>query len=308
MFRKSNLFSKSSGRRLCSCFLDGLKASFGTSNIANENIVSVTDLYLGNAKSNSSRRVTYEGMKPSLYTRSVRDFQSNCFERHSIGNTSILNALDQDRDFEATISPRTEKIQNFVGIEFPLSLKEKIAIICGLSNFHLDIRQQQTAKTTPEENHLESKNATFPSQTVLIETERLRALGKIILRTHLDIETVFMNERYLSSPTNEIFDSLDFFDNEREIIPEFMKRNLLFTAILPYRGAMKWGAITEEHLLTETKNTILEQTCIGSLYTLIGLLTMKFNKNEVRDKVLLGKIINGRLGMINLTSETLTRS
>ncbi|KAG2734161.1 hypothetical protein G9P44_002167 [Scheffersomyces stipitis] len=261
-------------------------------------MISSEDLYLLNSKMNSAKRITYDGIKPSFYDRSAIDFESDFFHRCGLGNNTVLSHLHNEQDFEARISPRTDIIQRFVGTQFPLSLEEKIGILCGLSTFHLDIRLQA----------VDERRITFPTDRVLIETDRIRAIGKHALKMLLDVETVFMNERYLSSSTKDIFDSLDFFNNEQGVIPEFMKRNLLYNCILPYRGAMKFGRIADETTYAQVKAGILDRTSIGSLYTMIGLLTIKFDRQKVRESFLLKKVIHGGLGIINLTSEALTRS
>lgn len=40
---------------------------------------------------------------------------------------------------------------------------------------------------------------------------------------------------------------------------------------------------------------------------MIGLLSVKFNMEDMLDKVVYGKIINGQAGLVTLATETLTK-
>ncbi|CUM51507.1 uncharacterized protein AC631_01891 [Debaryomyces fabryi] len=287
-----------------------------TSNEAGRNFVDSAlilsrDLYKENTRINSYKKIPYEGLKPSFYRRAASEFESEYLDRKGLGNTRILEVLDVDKDFESRIAPRTEHIQQFVGDEFPLSLKEKLSILCGLSNFPLIFEQR--GKNNVSKTDKISNNSTgeqlFPN---LIEgeeytTEKLRNIGKAIFDLHLGLSTIFADEKYLSLPSDSLEQTMNLFNDDREIIPLFMKRNFIYDCILPYQGTMRCGMIHSSEMNKKRKVKIQDATSIGSFYTMIGLLSVKFNKEDVLKKVVYGKIINGRTGLVSLATETLTK-
>lgn len=287
-----------------------------TSNEAGRNFVDSAlilsrDLYKENTRINSYKKIPYEGLKPSFYRRAASEFESEYLDRKGLGNTRILEVLDVDKDFESRIAPRTEHIQQFVGDEFPLSLNEKLSILCGLSNFPLIFEQR--GKNNVSKTDKISNNSTgeqlFPN---LIEgeeytTEKLRNIGKTIFDLHLGLSTIFADEKYLSLPSDSLEQTMNLFNDDREIIPLFMKRNFIYDCILPYQGTMRCGMIHSSEMNKKRKVKIQDATSIGSFYTMIGLLSVKFNKEDVLKKVVYGKIINGRTGLVSLATETLTK-
>lgn len=86
-----------------------------------------------------------------------------------------------------------------------------------------------------------------------------------------------------------------------------MKRNYIYDCILPYQGTTRRGVIHSSEKYTEKKKKIQDVTSIGSFYTMIGLLSVKFNMEDMLDKVVYGKIINGQAGLVTLATETLTK-
>jgi len=250
-------------------------------------VVLTRDLFLSSGKLNSSNKVNYDGMKPGFYQRSATDFESQVVERRGIGNNRILERLQLDKHFPQTIASRLQPIERFVGEEYPLSTIEKISIICGLSNFSLEI-------PSPNNKH-----------KVYVETDKLRQYGKSTLDLHLNLETVFTNEKFLSSSIYELNHDIELFENSSMIL-RFMKNNLMYNATIPFKGSMKLGKITNQEVDKVTKEKILNATSIGSFYTLIGLLCTKFNKQEVIDNVVLGKILHGPNGLINIATSEFT--
>lgn len=287
-----------------------------TSNEAGRNFVDSAlilsrDLYKENTRINSYKKIPYEGLKPSFYRRAASEFESEYLDRKGLGNTRILEVLDVDKDFESRIAPRTEHIQQFVGDEFPLSLNEKLSILCGLSNFPLIFEQRgkNNVSMTDKISNNSTGEQLFPN---LIEgeeytTEKLRNIGKAIFDLHLGLSTIFADEKYLSLPSDSLEQTMNLFSDDREIIPLFMKRNFIYDCILPYQGTMRCGMIHSSEMNKKRKVKIQDATSIGSFYTMIGLLSVKFNKEDVLKKVVYGKIINGRTGLVSLATETLTK-
>lgn len=280
-------------------------------NVVDSGLILSRDLYKENPRINSHKKIPYQGVKPSFYRRAATDFDSEYLDRKGLGNNRILEVLDLDKDFESKITPRTEHIQQFVGEEFPFSLNEKLSILCGLSNFTLVVEQK-----AEDGAYLSDKtSSSFPSQGLFPEvrtgeqytTEKLRSIGKTIFDLHLGLSTVFTDEKYLSLPSESLEQTMNLFNDERKIIPLFMKRNYIYDCILPYQGTTREGLIHSTEKYTEKKRKIQDVTSIGSFYTMIGLLSVKFNMEDVLNKVVYGKIINGQSGLVTLVTETLTK-
>lgn len=269
------------------------------------------DLYKENPQINSHQKIPYQGGRPSFYRRAATDFDSEYLDRKGLGNNRILEVLDLDKDFEFKISSRTEHIQQFVGQEFPLSLNEKLSILCGLSNFSLVLEQRgkDDASLSDKISSNFSNQGLFPEVRAGEEytTEKLRSIGKSIFDLHLGLSTLFTDEKYLSLPSESLEQTMDLFNDERKVIPLFMKRNYIYDCILPYQGTTRRGVIHSTEKYVEKKKKIQDVTSIGSFYTMIGLLSVKFNMEDVLDNVVYGKIINGQGGLVTLATETLTK-
>lgn len=288
--------------------------SYKSDGVENNTIDSVLilsrDLYKANPQINSYKKIPYQGPKPSFYRRATTDFDSEYLDPKGLGDNRILEIFDLDRDFGSKILPRTEHIQQFVGDEFPLLLNERLGILCGLSNFPLMFENGTAHDSTSNDvNGTDSPQNLFPGLGHQNEytTEKLRSIGRAIFDLHLGLSTVFTNEKYLSLPSESLEQTICLFNNEREMIPLFMKRNFIYDCVLRYRGTMRGGVIHSTEEYDDTKMKIKEVTSIGSFYTMIGLLSVKFNRDEVLTKVVYGKIINGQTGLINLATESLTK-
>ncbi|KAK6463438.1 hypothetical protein DFJ63DRAFT_334973 [Scheffersomyces coipomensis] len=256
--------------------------------------VSSADLYLCNTKANSKARVTYDGMKPSFYSHSSIDFNSQFIDRKGLGNSKhILQVLEEDPDFEEFLNKRTDPIQSFLGDKFPLSLNEKLSIMCGLTNLELDFDNGD--ETSSRQNN-------FSTSKVSYETDTLRVLGRSFISLNVKLQTVYMDERYLSSPSGDLAEELDLFHNSDIVVTEFMKRNLLYKAVLPFKGVSRLGPRYRMQF-GDMREKILDATSVGSFYTMVGLLCKKFKKEDIQEEILMGKIINGNLGLIQLAVE-----
>lgn len=280
-------------------------------NLVDSALILSRDLYKENTRIISYKKIPYEGVKPSFYGRAATEFESEYLDRKGLGNTRILEILEVDKDFESRIASRTEHIQKFVGDEFPLSLKEKLSILCGLSNFPLILEQRDQTnryKSDKVPNNSCSEKL-FPNLAESEEytTEKLRCIGKSIYDLHIGLSTIFADEKYLSLPSDSLEQTMNLFNDDRRILPLFMKRNFIYDCILPYQGTMRCGMIHSSEKHTKRKMKIQDATSIGSFYTMIGLLSVKFNKENVLNKVVYGKIINGRAGLVTLATETLTK-
>lgn len=268
------------------------------------------DLYEENQKLNSSYKIPYEGRKPSFYERNQTDFIPQYFEK-GVGNRRMLNLMDHDQDFANLIESRTEPIQKFLGHNFSLLPREKLSIICGLTNIELEFLQILKDRDSSEStnsiinlNH--SPSLLNHSSSLLIETDKLRKIGKSKVDLDLSINTVFISQKYLSTSTAEIDHNLKLFGDYDVIIPEFMRKNLMYSCILPFRGAMRDGPVHSLEEYEATKEAILNRTCMGSFYTMLGILYVKFDR-EMVGKLVTEKFVNGNLGLVNIAMDMMTK-
>ncbi|KAK6203043.1 uncharacterized protein RJT21DRAFT_119171 [Scheffersomyces amazonensis] len=259
--------------------------------------ISSADLYASNTKVNSHKRVSHDGFEPSFYSRSTVSFDSQFTDRQGLGNSKhILQLLKEDSQFEKVILERSQPIQTFIGNQFPLSFMERLSIMCGLSNFNIELVDNPTSTS--------KSNEVPPNLKILYETDKLRVYGKSLISLTMRLETVFVNELYLSSSLPDLSQDLALFSNTDKIIIEFMKRNQLYSPIIPFKGATTlFDGRVEPEVIEEYRNKFIDATSIGSFYTMVGILVQKFGKEIIMNRLISSKIINGRLGLIQLAVE-----
>lgn len=258
-------------------------------------LISTRDLYIFNELLNSSNRITHTGTKPDFYSRSITDFDSNWISRQGLSSNRILHDSKRDQNFESEISSRLKPIQDFIGPSHPLTTMEKLSIVSGLSNFELETKKYNT------------------KHRIFIESDKLRLFGKMILQKNLLTETVFADERYLSNSIPELESDLSIFENS-DIIPEFMRKNMMLNSVIPFKSASRLAKLSPETKdlsydeIGEIGHKISNRTCVGSLHTMIGILFTKFDSTDVLEKVILPKIIHGSRGLINIATAHMKRT
>lgn len=239
-----------------------------------------------------------EGVIPSIISQKTDSPNSkNAFilqseaDTHRKATTSLLIAkLESDSRYAQFLKPRIQKIRRFVSPEFPLLDKECLAVICGRSVIDLK---------------LQDKNST--SEGIVYSSDKLLALGSTTLEAYMALATLFTDEGYLSLPSDELQPLHEIFC-DKQLIPEFMIKNLLYECLIPYRGAMRQGRIYIPEELTVAKKQIMNETAIASFYTLIGILCVKFDQRIVARSLIIPTILHGQRGLIQLATERLTRS
>lgn len=235
-----------------------------------------SDLYLTDKLQISTKKQANHGSTPSLYTRSAIQFDQSLIDRKSFASGSLHSIEEQT------------SIKSFLGEKFPLLAEETHSIRCGLSNFQLDLGQDMPRNS-------------FNGGS-LYESDKLRQIGKLVVKFHLDNNTVFAGRRHLSLPSTDIESDLKIFAGNPKLVPMFMKQNLLYASVIPYRGAMKWGPYSTKEEYDDMKLQIYDKTSIGSFYTLIGLLYSKFNKVDVIEFID-SKVLEGPNGLIYIASQ-----
>lgn len=239
--------------------------------------------------------------KPAFYKRSSIEFSGDRYEK----NMYLFSIIDQlkIKEFESDIVARSEPILKFLLPEFTLLIEETTCILFGLNNLRfpknkLSLGPQlgdQPQKMYPEMN-MESD----------ITTDKLRVAGKTFFDFHTKIGTVFMNEKHLALSSLDLEKTIDAFTNAERVIPLFMKHNNMYNILSTPSSAKVSSALQSDQTFSQKK--LLDATSIGSLFTLIGILLLKYKKYEVSDHLINSKLINGPRGLLSIATDDLIQS
>lgn len=201
-------------------------------------------------------------------------------------NERLKKVLEKkDKLLEERIRPRVAKLQQFIGDRMLLLTTELVSILCGSSDFSVIIDGND-------------------SKTSVFESQKLRLLGKLTYNMARD-QLVFGDEQYLSSTLTEVQTSLTALNEDDKIIPLFMRKNLIYNSVIPFMGVMKYGLIKDTNVITEAKTRISDLSAIGTFYTMIGVLVVKYGTKHVEELLLGPKVINGNSGVLSIVTEML---
>ncbi|QFZ27465.1 hypothetical protein EJF18_30436 [Clavispora lusitaniae] len=246
--------------------------------------VSTRDLFLESAHVFAGRPQT-----PSLFARSATDFTSLYLDGEP-HNENISESLRLDPAFQNLLEARTSHIQNFVGPRFPLSFADLLCVACGLANMSVSCSSSASAL-----------------ENVSIQQSTLRAVGKRYFLFQAQTCTTFADMGHLSAHHKELEHALSLLDDSPRLICDFMKQNSLYDAVIPYRGAHAAGPVSAEEA-KRLRSLIRNQTCVGSFYTLLGLLTTKFDKDAVREHFWNSRVLDPNTGIIRIATDNYNRS
>lgn len=239
----------------------------------------------------------------SYYSRSTTDFESDLDGIQY--NQNIIENL-HDPEFQDLLRARTSHLQSFLGEEFSLLFEELACTVCGLANMSIlparneildDSLAQDSLKTLIPPLTLGS-----PFSRVLMQQDTLREVGKRFFVMQAQASTTFADVGHLTTHHRELELSLMVLDNTDGLVCDFMKRNSLYDVVIPYRGAQSAGSVPAEQA-KEFRTIIRDQTCVGSFYTLLGLLVSKFGSAVVRDGFWNSRVLDPNLGIIKIATD-----
>lgn len=239
------------------------------------------DLFLENSRLHSLRKVSYEGPKPSLYLRSATDFASAINPRTHYD--SLLEEISLDPQVRSFLDQPTKKFQDFLGPQLPLAFPDLLCIVCGLGDMPVETAAGQ------------------PLQKVQAHQEVLRGLGKRFYQLQANLATVFAGPRHLSTLHVELEHNISIFAAHDSLVLEFMKLNLLYRYVLPYRGVHSAGQVPLKDI-TKLRRKLRGETAVGSFYTMIGLLLTRFDRSHVQNLVQ-EKVLEGNFGIIKIATD-----
>ncbi|EGW33916.1 uncharacterized protein SPAPADRAFT_65120 [Spathaspora passalidarum NRRL Y-27907] len=142
-------------------------------------------------------------------------------------------------------------------------------------------------------------NNTLTINTQPYQTALLRQLGKQTLLFRLYTSTIFSGQRYLASSPYEIKNDLGYFTNDW-VIPQVMRRNGIYDCCVVDDRLVTTERIEYERYLNKVKE-VKDKTAIGSLFTLIGLVKVKYGDKEA--KQVCDKLVEGKRGIIEIVQE-----
>ncbi|RLV92390.1 hypothetical protein JA1_003236 [Spathaspora sp. JA1] len=161
---------------------------------------------------------------------------------------------------------------------------------------HLELTPQDiTAITQGLTNRTLTLN-TYPYQTAL-----LRQLGKQTLLFKVYTSTIFSGQRYLTSSPYEISHDLSYFTND-SVLPQVMRRNGIYDCCVVDERLVSSERIEYERYLEKIEK-VKDKTAIGSLFTLIGVIKVKYGDKEA--KSVCEKLVEGKRGIIEIAQERL---
>ncbi|MCP8720164.1 MAG: hypothetical protein M5F18_12855 [Asgard group archaeon] len=129
------------------------------------------------------------------------------------------------------------------------------------------------------------------------QTRILRKLGYGKFKVCLLRNTIFLNDRYLTASQVEIEEDLSTFENT-EIVYEFLKWNQLHQFSLINRELLINEKLSSEEFKLK-RIDLWKKTSLGSFYTMLGILLIKYNEKSVNEFIT-NKVITGKRGIIDI--------
>lgn len=194
---------------------------------------------------------------------------------------------------ELCLSERSLIIQQFVGDKFPLLLPESMAILCGSSDFDVWVTSVGNSNNTEK-----FKNPT--QEIVLVSQWRLRQLGREFFSFNCSVCTIFNDDYYLALSIQELHQALLTVEKSDLLVREFMKRHALTKALVPFRLSPK---SKNKGRCEAVRNIDDDATIVGSFYTMLGLLVIKFGAARVRDELWLDRIYDSPSGILKIVMD-----
>ncbi|RCK63480.1 hypothetical protein Cantr_10201 [Candida viswanathii] len=238
------------------------------------------DLYIERleiaAKRTPNHRLRQDTTTSSSSSSSNSPFPGSRVRRDAIDGLDPWLRLDSTSTF--FFETKSATIQSYIAaFGLALSPSELLCVAYGLTEMLVTIG-----------NH--RKNSVYCTST-------LRALGRLRFRFCLLRSTIFVNERYLTASEVEVREDIAAFVNN-EVVYEFLKWNGLHLFSLLNRELLILKDLPNEEF-KEKKAMLWEKTAIGSFYTMLGILLVKYDEARVND-LITNKIITGKRGIIDI--------
>lgn len=226
----------------------------------------------------------------SLYSRSVTDYKSRYLDGAApTRNIAVTEMLKSDPEAKKLLIPRTDRVQLFLGPQLRLLFEDLLCIICGGANMKIKLPSSPTGSVFDK---------------VFIQQEALRTNGSKFFELHCILSTVFSDIQHLSASSRELDESLALFDSKHALIVEFMKLNSLYDCVIPFRGVHNAGYVPPA-ASSPIKKRLRENTCVGSFYTMFGILKTRYDTETILRELWQPKILHSNSGILKIATESL---
>lgn len=240
-----------------------------------------------------SSRIAQSLTTPSQYQNIEKWVQpaNGDFEwAHNKKYVQLWERLLSDPNFELRLQERVSIVRRFLGDEFPLLLPELIAILCG--NSHLEVWVSTLTTDTPKDK---------TCNNMFIPQERLRQLGRSFFDLSCSVSLVFTDQYYLALSQHELEVTLKQYLDRDRLVKTFMTRHSLNIGLVPFRRKPK---IKSPERRNQIKTSDLDINCIGSFYTMLGILLVKFGQKKVREDLWQDKIYGSPSGILKIAMDS----
>lgn len=221
------------------------------------------DLYLTRLEISNKRKSNHQLRQAPSYTS---PFPGSRVKRDAVDKLDLW--LQDDSVFKLKAQPMLSYIDGF-----DLNLNEIICITNGLTNMDLKIGDN------------------------IYHTRLLRKLGCAKFKFCLLRNTIFINDKYLTSSQVDIHEDLRLFHSS-EIVFEFLKWNRLHQFSLINRELLINEKLPSDEFKAKRAD-LWKKTSIGSFYTMLGILLIKYDEQLVNDFIT-DKVITGKRGIIDI--------
>ncbi|CAK7896072.1 hypothetical protein CAAN1_03S01772 [[Candida] anglica] len=207
--------------------------------------------------------------------------------------------------FLKEVESRTDPLKNFIGSQFPLSVAERMQVICGLTTLPSSMTGYQRLVKKNDSGLQKSVDDPPCSITNEYSSDHFRSLGRRIYEVQLRL--IVFDSNYLSMAAEDIENNFALFADPHSTIIPFMKRNTIYDCILPFKGTSDGKYLDREERKVK-QGIIRDTTAIASFYTLLGMLCLKFGTSKVAEPFIRDKIILGSNGIVNSLAESMSRT
>ncbi|CAX40356.1 conserved hypothetical protein [Candida dubliniensis CD36] len=236
--------------------------------------LSSNDLYISRIRAIASKREDDLKLHSSTF-EPIPTFLRSRVKRDLVGRINLREKMNEED--KRYLKQKMSSLQSYLKLDF--NTDELICIAYGSTNMELKLKNS------------------------IMETDTLRELGKSRFKLSLLKNTIFIDDRYLTATPLELSSDLDVFNNE-DILYEFLKVNQLHRHSLLNRELLINIQLPRKEYVMK-RHMLWRQAAIGSFYTMLGIVMVKYHNGKILDKLITDKIINGKRGVIKIVQRNL---
>lgn len=159
---------------------------------------------------------------------------------------------------------------------YELTKQQLMAVVCGGGNMHVPIGK------------------------LAVQQDVLRGVGRAFYTLKISTSTVFTGINHLSPSHEELQHLLSAVDDQL-LVCDYMRLNLLYNHVLPYRGGQSAGKKTKD-AAGELREGIMRRSVIGSFHTMLGIVVYRYG-HEAATEFFHNRVLEGPQGMMKLVND-----